>query len=73
VLPLLDKFFEYFVAEVEGRARHVDELKWGDETKRLPPALTEVIAEKYHRNAKQPVSQTELPVEQPAAVPVRFA
>ena len=73
VLPLLDKFFEYFVAEVEGRTQHVDELKWGDETKRLPPALAEVIAEKYRQNPKQPVSQMGPPVEQPVAVPVRSA
>jgi hypothetical protein len=67
-LPLLDKFIEYFVAEVEGKAEHVDELKWGEETKRLPPALVEAVAEKYRiKPAEPPVAA------QPAPAPVRLA
>jgi len=68
-LPLLDKFIEYFVAELEGKAQRLDELAWGDETKRLPPALVEAIADKYRENV---VPQTGPPAaEQPAtSVPV---
>jgi hypothetical protein len=70
-LPLLDKFLEYFVAEVEGKAERVDGLKWGDETRRLPPALIEAISEKYRGNHASPA---ESPVaEQPAtSVPSLF-
>jgi hypothetical protein len=68
---LLDKFLEFFVAEVEGKSQPLDGLKWGDETKRLPPALIEALAEKY---TSQSVSQAEPPMaEQPAPpVPVSF-
>jgi hypothetical protein len=61
---------EFFVAEVEGKAQRVDELKWGDETKRLPPALVEAVAEKYR---VEPGSQSELQAaEKPAtSAPVR--
>jgi hypothetical protein len=70
-LPLLDKFIEFFVEEVEGKAPHVDELKWGDETKRLPPALVEAISEKHRQNPGQTVSQPN-PEQAAASVPVRF-
>jgi hypothetical protein len=75
ILPLLNKFLEYFVAEVEGEAGRVEELKWGVETKRLPPALIEVVSEKYRRNTLQSGSQAEPSVaEQPvASAPVRLA
>jgi hypothetical protein len=69
VPSLLDKFFEFLVAEVEGKAQGVDGLKWGDETKRLPPALVEVVADKYRGNVGQSVSEAEPPA---AFVPVRF-
>jgi len=69
VPSLLDKFFEFLVAEVEGKAQGVDGLKWGDETKRLPPALVEAVADKYRGTVGQSVSEAEPP---PAFVPVRF-
>jgi hypothetical protein len=67
-LPLLDKFLEFFVAEVEGKAPEVDELKWGDETKRLPPALIEAVAEPY-RAEMRPLETDQ----STAPLPVRFA
>jgi hypothetical protein len=67
----LDKFLEFFIAEIEGKAQRVDELQWGDETKRLPPALVEAIAEKYRA---KPGSQSEPQVAEQSATPapVRF-
>jgi hypothetical protein len=62
-LPLINKFLEYFVAEIEGKAQPVDELTWGEETRRLPPALVEAVGEKYRLNPSKSASQ----VEQPAA------
>jgi hypothetical protein len=70
-LPLLDKFIEFFVAEIEGKARRVDEVQWGDETKRLPPALVEVIAEKY-RASPSPQSEPQIAEQLAAPVPVSF-
>jgi hypothetical protein len=61
----LDKFFHFFAEELEGKAQPLYELKWGDETKRLPPALVEVVAEKYR-------AQPE-PVVESSAAPVSFA
>jgi len=58
---LLDKYLEYFVAEVEGKAERVDGLKWGDETKRLPPALIEAISDKYCGNPKAETPAAEKP------------
>jgi hypothetical protein len=71
-LSLLDKFLEYFVEEVKGKAERVTELKWGDETRRLPPALVEAISEKYRGDhASQAESAaTEQPV---TSALVRFA
>ena len=57
-LPLLDKFLEFFVAELEGKAPEVDGLNWGEETKRLPPALIEAVAEPY-RSEIQPLKTDE--------------
>jgi len=65
-LPLLDKFFEFFVLELEGKAQQVNKLKWGDEMKRLLPTLVEAVAEKYCGNVSQSVSQSA------ASVSVQF-
>ena len=57
----MDKFFEFFVAEVEGKAPEVDELQWGDETKRLPPALVEAVAEPYRSEVRPLETQSTAP------------
>jgi hypothetical protein len=61
----MDKFFDFFAAELEGKARPLDDLKWGEETKRLPPSLAAAVAEKYRVQPE--------PVAEPPAVPVHFA
>lgn len=42
-LSLFDKFFEFLIAELEGTAQPLEDLTWGEETARLPPALVEAI------------------------------
>ena len=73
VLPLLDKFLTYFVAEVEGKSQPLEELKWGDEIKRLPPALIEALDEKYRSSDRIESQADPSTAEDPSVhVPVSF-
>lgn len=56
-LELLDKFFEYLAAELEGKAENVKDLKWGDEIAQLPPAISSVIAPEYCGEVAPPLPQ----------------
>ncbi|KAF7968138.1 hypothetical protein HWV62_31760 [Athelia sp. TMB] len=61
VFPLMDKFFEYLVAELEERPGDIKELPWGDEIPQLPPSISAVIAPPYRGEVIPPMPTDNMP------------
>ena len=62
VFPLMDKFFEYLIAELEERAGNIKEPPWGDEIAQLPPSISAVIAPPYRGEVIPPMPTDSMPV-----------